>query len=206
MDRAHRIPCKINCCKTLAFPSGYGCFGLDPASTSLLGFGPDLLPDEMCGCLAGFSGKGTACAPCDNTSYNEGFNRSSCTRCPASEMRTEAPAKSQAACKCSGGRQHVGDTCGCAISLARGDSDVCVHCKELNLNCSKQGMVARQAPAVHGYARLDAGLEQRDCMSCGYRFVPDVFFRALGNPGARKPLWQATCALQADNFWQLFAN
>jgi len=134
---------------------GYGCFGLDPASTSLLGFGPDLLPDEMCGCLAGFSGKGTACAPCDNTSYNEGFNRSSCTRCPASEMRTEAPAKSQAACKCSGGRQHVGDTCGCAISLARGDSDVCVHCKELNLNCSKQGMVARQAPAVHGYARLE---------------------------------------------------
>ena len=66
----------------------------------------------------------------------------------------------------------MGDACGCAISLARGDGDVCVHCKELNLNCSEQGLVARNAPAVYGYARLDAGLEQQDCMSCGYRFAP----------------------------------
>jgi len=135
--------------------AGYGCFGLDPASTTLLGFGPDLLPDEMCGCLAGFFGKGTTCALCNDTSYNEGFNQSSCTPCPASEMRTEAPADSQTACKCSGGRERVGDMCGCAISLARGDGDVCVHCKELNLNCSEQGMMARNAPAVDGYARLE---------------------------------------------------
>ena len=159
-------------CTTLAFPSGYGCFGLDPASTTLLGFGPDLLPDEMCGCLPGFFGKGIACAPCNDTSYNSDFNRSSCTPCPAAEMRTEAGAKSRAACKCPKRREPVGDACGCAASLARGDSDICVHCKELNLNCSEQGMVARNAPAVDGYARLDAGLEQRDCMSCGYRFAP----------------------------------
>ena len=159
VDRVYMgFPC--DCCTTLAFPSGYGCFGLDPASTNLRGFGPDLLPDEMCGCLAGFFGNGTACAPCNDTSYSEGFNRSSCTRCPAAEMRTEAPANSQAACKCSGGHERVGNACGCAASLARGDdSDICVHCKERNLDCPEQGMVARQAPAVDGYARLDAGFE-----------------------------------------------
>ena len=54
----------------------------------------------------------------------------------------------------------MGDACGCATSLARGDdSDICVHCKERNLDCPVQGMVARHAPAVDGYARLDAGLE-----------------------------------------------
>ena len=61
--------------------------------------------------------------------------------------------------------------CGCATSLASGDGDVCVHCKELNLNCSEQGLVARHAPALDGFARLDAGLDRWDCMSCGYRFA-----------------------------------
>lgn len=65
----------------------------------------------------------------------------------------------------------MGDACGCATSLARGDSNICVHCKELNLDCSEQGLVARHAPALDGFARLDAGLDRRDCMSCEYRFA-----------------------------------
>eukprot|EP00434_Breviolum_minutum_P001790 symbB.v1.2.001585.t1/scaffold88.1/size340390/20 len=138
---------------------GYGCFGLDPASTNLLGFGRDLLPDHMCVCLPGFFGKGANCTPCNSSSYNGDLNQSSCKACPAQMSTDQASAKERTdeeACKCPAGRQRVGKVCGCTELQARGDGDDCIYCGERNLNCSEQGVVARDAPALDGYARLEA--------------------------------------------------
>lgn len=63
------------------------------------------------------------------------------------------------ACKCPAGRQRVGKVCGCTELQARGDGEICIYCGERNLNCSEQGIVARDAPALDGFARLDPGFE-----------------------------------------------
>ena len=150
--------------RTPAFHSGYGCFGLDPASTNLLGFGVDLLPDRMCGCLPGFSGRVTNCTPCGNLSFNADFNETSCRSCPDQMFTDEMNAKYETACKCSVGRQRVGNVCGCTAQQARGYGDVCIPCGELHLDCSEHGIEATDAPAVDGYARLDPCLlEWREC-------------------------------------------
>lgn len=67
----------------------------------------------------------------------------------------ELNAKYETACKCSVGRQRVGNVCGCTAQQARGYGDVCIPCGELHLDCSQHGIEATDAPAVDGYARLD---------------------------------------------------
>ena len=143
--------------------SGYGCYGLDPASTNLLGFGRDLLPDHMCVCLPGFFGKGANCTPCGNSSYNGDLNQSSCKACPAQMSTDKASAKEPY--RREGLQVPIrpanawGKVCGCTELQARGDGDDCIYCGDRNLNCSVQGIAARDAPALDGYARLDPGFK-----------------------------------------------
>ena len=145
---------------TTQLRSGYGCHSLDPNYHNLqIVSGDDFLPRKMCKCLAGWSGAGTACRMCDNSSYNGEVGATYCTPCPDQGNTGRLGALSVSECKCPKGRQRVGKVCGCAELQAKGDSEVCIFCGERNLNCSEQGMVARDAPALDGYARLDPGLE-----------------------------------------------
>ena len=145
---------------TTQLRSGYGCRDLDPASTNLLGFGVDVLPDHMCVCLPGFFGTGTSCTPCNTSSYNGGFNAPYCTPCP-DQGTGRLGARSVSECKCSKGRRlvHNQTACGCGKWYALGDEE-CVSCAELHLNCSEEDSNLRTVPPLDGFARLDPQLQR----------------------------------------------
>lgn len=145
--------------------SGYGCHGLDPSYHNLqIVSGAYFLPSKMCMCLEGWSGAGTTCRKCDNSSYNENVNATYCTPCPDQGNTGRPGASSVSECKCSKGRSLVlvrnQTACGCGKSHALGDEE-CVNCAELHLNCSEEDSNLRTVPPSDGFARLDPWL-QRD--------------------------------------------
>lgn len=83
------------------FKNGYSCYELDQNKTILQVLPSEFLPEELCTCLPGWSGKGADCSECPVDYYKPDLGDATCTRCKwNTTTKGNRASKSELDCKC----------------------------------------------------------------------------------------------------------
>ena len=80
--------------------NGYSCFELDQNKTILEVLPSEFLPEELCACLPGWSGRGTNCSECPVNTYKPNLGPAACIPCkPNTTTNGNRASKSELDCK-----------------------------------------------------------------------------------------------------------
>ena len=82
------------------FKNGYSCYELDQNKTILQVLPSEFLPEELCTCLPGWSGKGADCSECPVDYYKPDSGPAACTRCKPNTTTSKQGSTSELDCKC----------------------------------------------------------------------------------------------------------
>ena len=80
--------------------NGYSCYELDQSKTTLQVLPSEFLPEELCECLPGWSGKGTNCSECPVNTYKPDLGAAACIPCKSNTTTNgNRASKSELDCK-----------------------------------------------------------------------------------------------------------
>eukprot|EP00434_Breviolum_minutum_P025625 symbB.v1.2.022642.t1/scaffold2018.1/size92264/2 len=79
--------------------NGYSCYELDQNKTILEVLPSEFLPEELCDCLPGWSGRGTNCSECPVNTYKPDPGPAACTPCKWNTTSRKRGSKSELDCK-----------------------------------------------------------------------------------------------------------
>ena len=119
----------------LRLQKGYSCYELDQSKTILQVLPSEFLPEELCACLPGWSGKGADCSECPVNTYKPDLGAAACTPCKSNATTRYRGSKSELDCEINPNcnetfRAHekgkqLNDTCPMMWRFAEFREDVC---------------------------------------------------------------------------------